>query len=145
MKQQDIPAKNLIMSSPVISHIALYVRNLQISTFFYQEVLQLQNIPEPFKVGKHSWFQIGACCQLHLIAGAEKTVQHSINHHISFSTSSVTDFARRLNGAGITYYDAFKNPGVIFVRPDGIQQIFFQDPDGYWLEMNNEIKRKHLH
>jgi len=23
------------------------------------------------------------------------------------------------------------------VRPDGVRQIYFQDPDGYWLEVND--------
>ena len=25
------------------------------------------------------------------------------------------------------------------VRGDGIKQIFFQDPNGYWLEVNNDF------
>jgi lactoylglutathione lyase len=123
-----------------INHIALYVRNLQKSTFFYKEIMQLKSIPEPFNTGNHSWFQVGDRCQLHLIGGAKDAVTLHINNHISFSTHSVDDFAKRLNEEGIVYYDAFKKRGVIYVRPDGIKQIFFQDPDGYWLEMNNDIK-----
>ena len=124
----------------VISHIALHVRDLQKSTSFYKEIMQLTSIPEPFNTGNHSWFQIGERCQLHLIAGAKDDVTLHINNHISFSTHSVDDFAKRLNAAGVSYYDPFEKRGVVYVRPDSIKQIFFQDPDGYWLEMNNDIK-----
>ncbi|HZV69551.1 MAG TPA: hypothetical protein VFG10_08405 [Saprospiraceae bacterium] len=37
----------------------------------------------------------------------------------------------------ITYSDW---PGVkhkVNIRADGIKQIFFQDPDGYWIEVNS--------
>jgi len=27
---------------------------------------------------------------------------------------------------------------VVQLRPDGIQQIYFQDPDGYWIEVNDD-------
>lgn len=123
-----------------ISHIALYVRKLEKSTQFYAEVMQLQGIPEPFGLGKHSWFQIGERCQLHLIVGAKDQVKHDINNHISFSTHSIDEFVKRLDQAGIDYYDPFKKKGQVYTRPDGIKQIFFQDPDGYWLEMNDELR-----
>ena len=24
------------------------------------------------------------------------------------------------------------------VRPDGVHQLYFQDPDGYWIEVNDD-------
>jgi catechol-2,3-dioxygenase len=24
------------------------------------------------------------------------------------------------------------------VRPDGVKQIYFQDPEGYWIEINDD-------
>jgi lactoylglutathione lyase len=27
------------------------------------------------------------------------------------------------------------------VRVDGVKQIYFQDPDGHWLEINDDYKR----
>jgi catechol 2,3-dioxygenase-like lactoylglutathione lyase family enzyme len=32
-------------------------------------------------------------------------------------------------------------PGItntITTRPDGIKQIYFKDPDGYWIEVNDD-------
>lgn len=99
--------------------------------------MQFPSIPEPFKIGRHSWFQIGAVCQLHLISGAKDLPSFHINHHLAFSTDAFDDFVARLENAGVRYSDAVGNPNVTQVRPDGIRQVFFQDPDGYWLEVND--------
>jgi lactoylglutathione lyase len=48
---------------------------------------------------------------------------------------SVPDFITRLTKAGIAY-DLQGALGAITLRPDEIQQIYFRDPDGYWIEMN---------
>jgi catechol 2,3-dioxygenase-like lactoylglutathione lyase family enzyme len=31
------------------------------------------------------------------------------------------------------------NKNKINIRPDGIKQIYVQDPDGYWIEINDEF------
>jgi lactoylglutathione lyase len=51
------------------------------------------------------------------------------------------DFITRLTKAGIAYEDLKGTPGAITLRPDGIQQIYFRDPDGYWIEMNDVGKQ----
>jgi lactoylglutathione lyase len=128
------------MNTTVISHIALHVQHLEKSTNFYQDVIGLPSIPEPFKIGKHSWFAIGSNCQLHLIAGAGAGMIHDINNHISFSTNQFDSFIHKLRAQGIMFFNALKQENVVENRPDGVLQVFFQDPDGYWLEMNNEFK-----
>lgn len=129
--------KKLIIVQPFINHIAVYVHNLEASTDFYKNIMGFESIEEPFKIGKHSWFLIGKSTQLHLIKGAQASTEHHINNHLAFSTASVEQFAANLKVSGIKYYDAEKREDVIQVRPDGIKQIFFQDPDGYWLEIND--------
>lgn len=122
----------------VISHIAFFVSDLSRSTGFYRDVLQLPQIEEPFKMGMHSWFSLGGTCQLHLIAGAASLPRFHINHHLALSTQHFDAFLERLAEAGISYVDALGKPGKVHVRPDGIQQVFFKDPDGYWIEMNDD-------
>ena len=51
--------ENKVRLSPTLNHIALYVTNLKTSTAFYQQIVQLDTIPEPFHDGKHTWFSIG--------------------------------------------------------------------------------------
>jgi lactoylglutathione lyase len=125
----------------VISHIALHVAHLEKSTLFYKDIMGLKPIPEPFQIGMHSWFQVGPHCQLHLIAGARESVEKNMNNHLAFTTESIETFIKRLTEAHFDFCDAFGIKNKIHIRPDGIQQVFFQDPDGYWLEVNNDVKQ----
>lgn len=127
-------------SKTVINHIAFYVVDLQKSTDFYKDALQLEMIPEPFKDGKHSWFSIGDQAQLHLIQGAAKKVSHDKNTHLCFSLASVDDFIKRLDMLKIDYENWNGDPNEKTVRVDGINQVYFQDPDGYWIEVNDDHK-----
>lgn len=126
---------------PIISHIALKVTNLEESTRFYAEVVGLQRVPQPFKVETHTWFGLGPFCQLHLISRGENIPAFHIDHHLAMTTSRFDDFVASLQQKGVDYFDARENRGRIHVRPDGIRQIFFKDPDGYWLEMNDDTAR----
>lgn len=122
----------------VISHQALHVTNLERSTAFYRDVLCLPQLPEPFQTGMHSWFALGSQCQLHLIAGATPVPALHINHHLALRTTRFDAFLQTLRDNGVVYYTPERVAHHIFVRPDGIRQVFFQDPDGYWLELNDE-------
>lgn len=122
---------------PVLNHIAQYVQNLDKSTRFYQDVIGLDTIPEPFHDGKHTWFSIGYNSQLHLISGADKLTEHNKNTHLCFSVTSVDEFITRLTRAGVAYEDWPGKPQAVTTRVDGVKQIYFQDPDGYWIEVND--------
>jgi len=39
----------------------------------------------------------------------------------------------------IKYSDWLEAPYKVHIRKDGIRQIYFQDPDGYWIEVNDDI------
>jgi hypothetical protein len=41
----------------------------------------------------------------------------------------------------VEYSDWPGNLNKINVRPDGIKQVFFQDPNGYWIEVNSVGKK----
>lgn len=125
---------------PVLNHIAVYVTDLQKSTAFYQHIIGLDTIPEPFHDGKHTWFSIGEKNHLHLIAGALAAVSHDKNSHLCFSVPSVDSFVTRLTKAGIPYEDWPGKPQSVTTRVDGVKQIYFKDPDGYWIEINDAIK-----
>lgn len=130
--QEQQPVKK-----PVLNHIALYVTSLGKSTSFYQNIIGLDTIPEPFHDGKHTWFSIGQG-HLHLIEGAVEPVKHPRNTHVCFSVPSLEEFIVGLDKAGINYSNwpgTSKSPTV---RADGIKQIYFQDPDGYWIEVNDD-------
>lgn len=129
---------NRSMKKPVLNHIALYVTKLDRATAFYKDIIGLDTIPEPFHDGKHAWFSVGGNSQLHLIEGAVEPVKHPKNTHLCFSVGSINDFIATLEKARIEYSNwpgTSKSPTV---RADGVKQIYFQDPDGYWIEVNDD-------
>lgn len=120
-----------------INHVAVYVRDLKVSTDFYRDLVGLEMIPEPFKDGRHSWFQIGPATALHVISGATETLPKIKNAHLCFTVASVDDFTARLKKASVPYENLAGQKMNVTVRPDGVKQIYFQDPDGYWIEIND--------
>ncbi len=122
----------------VFNHTALSVYDLKKSTFFYEKVLQLDTIPEPFNLGKHKWFEIAPGFSLHLIADAMEIREHNRNTHICFSVPSIENFIARLDQFGLGYYNAGGEPGKFGTRVDGVKQLYIKDPDGYWVEINDE-------
>lgn len=121
-----------------LNHIALSVHDLKKSTNFYNQFLELDTIPEPFHDGRHTWFGIGDQSHLHLIQNPGAILTPGKNAHLCFSVSSVDAFAEKLSKAGIHFEDWAGKKGAITTRVDKIKQIYFQDPDGYWIEINDD-------
>lgn len=126
-----------VKQKPVLNHIALYVFDLKKSTEFYRDILQLDVIPEPFKDGKHTWFKLGEYSQLHLIEGATQILPHEKSSHLCFSVKSLKEFITLLDKREIERVNMKGDSRAPTLRPDGVSQIYFQDPDGYWLEVND--------
>ncbi|MEO6548541.1 MAG: VOC family protein [Ferruginibacter sp.] len=123
--------------SPVLNHIAVYVVDLNRSTKFYQNIVQLDTIPEPFHDGRHTWFAIGPVSHLHIIQGAKAISDHDKNTHLCFTVPSVPDFIKTLELNKISYENWAGAKMQMTKRVDGVFQIYFQDPDGYWVEIND--------
>ena len=123
--------------SPRINHIAFSVLDLKRSTDFYAKVLHLDTIPEPFHDGRHTWFAIGDISHLHLIQNPGPIVTPSKNTHLCFTIASVDDFVEVLKKANVPYEDWSGKANNVTIRVDNVKQVYFQDPDGYWIEIND--------
>lgn len=117
-------------------HTTVHVRDLQKSAEFYQKAFGLEKISEPFKDGKHVWFRVGAHQQLHVVGGATEVVPQEIDVHFAFRVASLPDLMARLDQMQVKYRN-FNGDGKVTDRPDGVRQLYLQDPDGYWIEVNN--------
>lgn len=120
------------------NHIAVSVTNLEESEEFYRDFLGLKQIDEPFNDGLHAWFDIGGT-QLHLIESADERRERSINNHLCFSTADLGSFVETLRNNNIEFRNWAGDTNEITLRPDGISQIYFKDPDGFWVEMNDDF------
>lgn len=122
---------------PRFNHAAFYVMDLKVSADFYRDVVGLKEIPEPFHDGKHAWFEIGPKMALHIISGAQAMLPKEKRTHLCLSVPSVDAFVDRLAKAKVAYEDLAGTKGAVTHRPDGVNQIYFQDPDGNWIEIND--------
>ena len=116
-------------------HYAIFVDDLARSAEFYRDILGLEQIPEPFRDGLHLWFRIADAQQLHIITPRQSGTPPSQDVHFAFRVNSLNEIATRLESLGVPYGDE-RPYGKARARPDGVRQIFFQDPDGHWLEVN---------
>ena len=121
----------------LLNHIAVYVVDLKISTAFYKDIIGLDTIPEPFHDGRHTWFSVGPKSHLHVISGATTKTAHDKNAHLCFSVVSVPEFVKVLAKNKVEYENWAGEKMTITTRVDGVKQIYFKDPDGYWIEIND--------
>lgn len=122
-----------------VNHIAVHVSNLKESMDFYEKILNLKEIEEPFKDGLHAWYDIGGGAALHLIEAAQVPQEISKTNHLCFSIADMDSFVERLKSTNYPFEDWPGEKGKITTRPDGVRQIYIQDPDGYWLEINDDF------
>lgn len=118
------------------NHAAICVHNLKASTNFYKSVLALEEIPNPFNDGIHTWFKIGPQLQLHVIQRGCAVVPEK-NVHLCFSTISVPALAGWLTKLNVRYSNLKGDSQEFTTRADGVKQLYLQDPDGYWIEIND--------
>ena len=128
----------LAQAKPHFNHLTVYVVDLKKSADFYEKVMQLEVIPEPFHDNKHVWFRMADHGQLHVVSGAKEMQAHDINVHLAFTVPDLKAFMTRLDGLNVKYGNWAGDSKQIQVRPDKIDQIYLQDPDGYWIEVNDD-------
>lgn len=74
---------------------------------------------------------------MHLISGNKENVQINKAVHLALTTSLFDDFIQFLTDSKIPFSDWPGNNGKVSTRADGIKQVYIQDPDGYWIEINS--------
>lgn len=120
-----------------INHVAIFVVNLERTNQFYQSLFALDTIPEPFHDKRHTWYSLGSGVAMHVIQGASKEKEYYQNQHICLSIDAVEPFVAKLKSKNIPFYNSVGVLGQMTNRIDGVKQVWIQDPDGYWLEIND--------
>jgi lactoylglutathione lyase len=131
----------LLMSRPeaprlAFDHTTVYVRDLQRSAEFYEKAMGFEKIAEPFHDGKHQWFRIGEHEQLHVVSGATAPSRQEIEVHFAFRVASMAEFTEHMDAMKVKYR-SFDGKEKVTTRPDRVHQTYLQDPDGYWIEVND--------
>lgn len=132
LQAQDIASFNF-----TFNHLSLSVKDVDQSSNFYKNVLGLQEITNKTKIEGIRWFSLGEGKELHLISIIKEPVIVNRAVHLALSTLNFDAFINKLDKLKITYSDSQSNLNKINIRADGIKQIYFQDPNGYWIEVNS--------
>ncbi len=112
-----------------LNHVALHVRDVELSKAFYGQVLRLPPLPRPAFDFPGAWFRLGTQQELHLIGDRNQEV-HSSNrgNHFALSVTDLAAWETHLKQVQAEFRPA--KP-----RPDGALQVFVRDPDGHWIEL----------
>jgi len=119
------------------NHLALSVKDVNRSVEFYTRVLGLSEITNKTRMEGIRWLSLGEGKELHLISHLKDTVIVNKAVHLALTTNHFDDLLKILIDNKIAYSDWPGTPNKVNIRADGIKQVFFQDPDGYWVEVNS--------
>jgi len=117
-------------------HYTIKVADLEASTSFYGDVLGLRRITNRTQKEYIRWFSLGNSTELHLVEGKTDAIKKNIGVHLALKMSEFGNFIEHLRAHDISPHDSKGDPHEITVRADGVRQVYFQDPDGYWIEVN---------
>lgn len=155
---EDLAALNLGGCAAVVNHIALVVRDVGDSTFFYTDIVGFKQVPRVNFDRHGAWLSMGNI-QLHLIKGQPHTERGGhpddlIVSHIALEVPDVAGMLQRLERLQQNRFPNLawrQNVSVPTLETSAKQrfekegahaegkltQFFLEDPDGYWLEFCN--------
>jgi catechol 2,3-dioxygenase-like lactoylglutathione lyase family enzyme len=119
-------------------HQALIVNNIEKSGDFYLNILGLDEIPvgagqDPPK----RWFKTNNGKEIHLIQSTSEINELPKSIHMAFSPKNFELFIDNLKKKKINFTNWKGELNKIQERVDGQRQIWIQDPQGYWIEIND--------
>jgi catechol 2,3-dioxygenase-like lactoylglutathione lyase family enzyme len=114
------------------NHMALQVKDIEASKTFYREIIGLKPVAVPDNLKAiRGWFDAGNGQMIHLLAGrTTPVVNDKDGGHMAVFVASIAQSEKFLTGKNIKFHKQ--------VRFDGVTQIYFADPDGYLIELNQK-------
>jgi lactoylglutathione lyase len=127
---------------PIIAamdHVAISVADADKSASFYQEIFGFRQVPAPVPMAR--WLVMANGVMLHIVGNRTVPSPHSRWDHLALACAYMDAFIAELDSRHVAWsnMEGGHSPQV---RSDGVKQIFIQDPDGYWIEVNDGLKNK---
>lgn len=117
-------------------HQSIVVTDVNASADFYGNILGMKETPHPDKPSNIRWFIVNGNSHVHLIQREFVPFEKNKSMHLCLSTQDLDGVITHLEKNGITYWDWPGKKNAVTTRTDGVRQIYVQDPDGYWIEIN---------
>jgi len=137
----SIKAQDSTSFTLTFNHVALSVKDADSAAYFYKNVLKLQEITNRTEIKGIRWFSLGEGKELHLVSIIKETVLINKAVHFALATSNFDALIKRLEIMNIPFSDWPGTGNKITIRADGIKQVYFQDRDGYWIEVNSVAQK----
>jgi len=133
----SIKAQDSTSFTLTFNHVALSVKDADSAAYFYKNVLKLQEITNRTEIKGIRWFSLGEGKELHLVSIIKENVLINKAVHFALATTNFDSLIKRLQMMNIPYSDWPGTANKITIRADGVKQVYFQDRDGYWIEVNS--------
>lgn len=121
-----------------LQHTTVVVSDFTVSKKFYTEILGLNDLNADWLPEKQMFLSLGNNLELHVgeVEGVE--INPSNFNHFAISTNDLAGYLTYLDSKGVPHYSlGGAKKYFIQKRADGVRQTFIQDPDGYWIEIND--------
>ena len=111
-----------------LNHVAIHVADVERSSAFYRDMLQLEPMPRPAFDFPGAWFRLGQSQELHLIGRRGPVALIDANNHFALHVDDAAAWEKHLEQKNADFHPRQQ-------RPDGAWQIFVRDPDGHFIEL----------
>ena len=136
-----LPPPAAVSPRAKIDHLAISVADARASAAFYQGLFGFAELKTPFVGGGGVvWLAIGNGAALHIFGGRVLALANERERHLAITVADMSKVTGFLVARGIPWQDFDGTAGEMQTRPDGVRQMFFRDPDGYWIEVNDALK-----
>jgi lactoylglutathione lyase len=125
--------------SAAMDHVAISATDPDKSAAFYSDLFGFRQVPAPVPMAR--WLVMANGVMLHIVGNRRSPSPHSRWDHMALACTDLDAVVVSLNARHVpwTNMEGGRQPQV---RADGVKQIFIQDPDGYWIEINDAAKRR---
>lgn len=134
-------AKPKSTSTIRFDHMAIMTDDVKGTVKWYMDVFETHPIEN--KTGNPSiqWVAIGDS-ELHIVPslGAPIPIHKSV--HMAIGVRNLEELINRLKAKNWYFEGWTEGENQITTRKDGIRQIYVQDPNGYWIEINDAFDQK---
>ena len=127
------------LSMAAMDHVAISATDPDKSASFYTDLFNFRQVPAPVPMAR--WLVMANGVMLHIVGNRTAPSMHARWDHLALACPDLRAFIAKLNARHVpwTNMEGGHSPQV---RSDGVRQIFIQDPDGYWIEVNDALKMK---